>query len=127
MFTEGAAAAAGEGITAVIDAREPVRATDYPALEADGLTTAFRRTGHLVTASGRPVAAVESVYIPARVPPPVVRLLAMTAVPLGTALAPFRAWREELSPENGRTRGLLWLPGPWGDVPVALAWELIFQ
>jgi chorismate-pyruvate lyase len=119
LFTSRAAAAAGEPLTAVIDSRTVADPARYPELCADGYT-AFRRDGHLVTASGRPVAAVSSVYLPGRLPADTARLLARTCVPLGTALEPYGVEREELAPDGPRTRGLLRLHGR----PVALAWEL---
>lgn len=119
LFTRRAAQAAGEPLTARIDARTVADAADYPELRADG-GTALRRDGHLVTASGLPVAAVTSVYLPGRIPSGCCRLLARTTTPLGAALEPYGVRREELSPDGQRTRGLLWL----ADLPVALAWEL---
>jgi chorismate-pyruvate lyase len=119
LFTRQAEQAAGGPLTTRIDARTVADPADYPELAADG-ATALRRDGHLVTASGRPVAAVTSVFLPGRLPSTAVRLLARTATPLGAALEPYGVRREELSPEGPRTRGLLWLAGQ----PVALAWEL---
>jgi hypothetical protein len=122
LFTRRAANASGEPLTAVIDVRTVADPADYPELQASGLT-ACRRDGHLVTAgSHQAVAAVSSVYLPARIPPAAGRLLARTATPLGLALEPFGVWREELRATTGCTRGRLWLPGP--DRVVAVAWEM---
>lgn len=123
LFTHRAAQEAGEPLRAVVGARTVAVARDYPELDA-GDATALRRDGHLVTASGRRVAAVSSVYLPGRMPPEAAWLLARTSVPLGLALEPYGVHRDELEPQGERTRGLLRLPVPGGDVPVALAWEL---
>jgi hypothetical protein len=122
LFTHHAAAEAGEPLRAVIAARTACEAGDYPELRARGF--ACKREGHLVTASGRQVAAVSSVYLRDRIAPEAAWLLAHTSTPLGLALEPYGAWRENLEPDGERTRGLLKLPVPGGDVPVAMAWEL---
>jgi hypothetical protein len=119
LFTSRASVAAGEPLTAVIESRAVADPARYPELCAAGYT-AFRRDGRLVTASGKPVAAVSSVYLPGLLPAGTARLLARTATPLGLALEPYGVEREELSPDGPRTRGLLWLRGR----PVAMAWEL---
>lgn len=122
LFTKRAQEAAGEPLTAEI-ARTVVSAEDYPELASGRL--ACRRDGHLVTASGRAIAAVTSVYVPSRLPVRICLALAGTNEPLGRVLAPLGARREELSAEVGRSRGLLWLPGDGSEPPaiVALAWE----
>lgn len=122
LFTHHAAAEAGEPLRAVIAARTAVDASRYPELRARGF--ACKREGHLVTASGRRVAAVSSVYLRDRIPPEAAWLLARTSTPLGLVLEPYGAWRENLAPAGERTRGLLKLPAPGGDMPVAMAWEL---
>ena len=63
LFSERAAAAAGEPLLAVIASRTVADGAAFPELQADGATV-LRRDGRLVTASGRPVAAVTSVYLP---------------------------------------------------------------
>jgi hypothetical protein len=123
LFTHRAAQEAGEPLRAVVGARTVAVAADYPELQA-GDATALRRDGHLVTASGRRVAAVSSVYLPGRIPPEAAWLLAHTSTPLGLVLEPYGVWREPLEADGERTRGLLKLPGAGGDVPVAVAWEL---
>lgn len=123
LFTHRAAQEAGEPLRAVVGARTVAVAGDYPELEA-GDATALRRDGHLVTASGRRVAAVSSVYLPGRMPPEAAWLLGHTSAPLGLVLEPYGVWREPLEADGERTRGLLRLPGAGGDVPVAIAWEL---
>lgn len=120
LYTDRAAQRAGEDVTAVITVRRVTDAGAFPELRP-GLAsarTACRRDGHLVSVStGRPVAAVTSVYFPDVIPPDAARLLAETGTPLGRALAPYGVERRELPPQDGRTRALLWLP-------VAMAWEL---
>ena len=122
LFTHHAAAEAGEPLRAVIAARTAVDASRYPELRARGF--ACKREGHLVTESGRRIAAVSSVYLRDRIPPEAAWLLARTSTPLGLVLEPYGVWREDLAPDGERTRGLLKLPAPGGDVPVAMAWEL---
>lgn len=121
LYTQRAALAAGEELHAVVCARTAADPASYPELRARGIT-ALRREGQLAGESGRVVAMVASVYLPGRVPVYACRLLARTAVPLGSALEPYGAWRDELEPSGGWTRGLLYLPGC--PAPVAMAWEL---
>lgn len=119
LYTVRAAAACGEELHAVITSRAVADSACYPELQAGGATV-LQRAGQLVTASGRAVSAVRSAYVLGRVPLPAHRLLGCTAVPLGLALEPYGAEREELEPSGGWTRGLLWL----GRLPAAMAWEL---
>jgi hypothetical protein len=121
LYTGRAEAACGEKLHAVITGRSVVGPGRHPELKANGATI-LQRAGQLVTASGRAVSAVRSAYVLGRVPMPAHRLLGCTAVPLGTALEAFGAWRDELEPSGGWTRGLLYLPGC--PEPVAMAWEL---
>lgn len=117
LFTARAEAAAGAPLHMAVTART-VASDPAPELDAGGLTV-LRREGHLVTPGGRKVADVASEFVPGRLRPSAVRLLATTSVPLGTVLEPFGAEREELAPQDGRTRGLLRI----GGEPVAVAWE----
>jgi hypothetical protein len=121
LYTARASAACGEPLHAVIASRGVADPRRCPELRARG-ETVLSRAGQLVSESGRPVAAVASAYVLGRVPMPSRRLLARTTVPLGTALEPYGAWRDELEPSGGWTRGLLYLPGC--AAPVAMAWEL---
>jgi chorismate-pyruvate lyase len=121
LYTARAEAAAREAVHVVITARTAASPEECQQLQADDMTV-LRRDGELVTAGGRVVAVVTSWYAPGRMPMPAARLLARTAVPLGQALEAFGGWRDELEPQAGRTRGLLWLPG--GTLPAAMAREL---
>jgi hypothetical protein len=123
LFTDYAARVAGEDVNARIISCVQVSARIYPDLMPGlpGAGVAWRREGTLVTLSERPVAEIVSVYLPQRMPPSA-ELLLDAGVPLGRALAP-GVRREELPPGNGCTRGRLWIPGPDGEWPVALAME----
>jgi hypothetical protein len=121
LYTARASAACGEDLHAVITARTVADDGCFPELRACGMTV-LQRAGQLVTATGRAVSAVRSAYVPGRIPMPAHRLLGCTATPLGLALEPYGAQRDELEPSGGWTRGLLYLPGC--PEPVAMAWEL---
>lgn len=125
LFTDWAAAVTGEEITAWMTSISEVPADSYPELQPQlsGEHTATRREGLLITRSGQPVAEVSSVYLPGRLPAGAAGKL-HDGVPLGRALAP-RVRRQPLPGDAGRTRGLLWVPGPAGEWPAALAAELL--
>jgi hypothetical protein len=120
LYTVRASAAAGEELHAVITARTVAGPDCCPELQAGGAAV-LQRSGCLVGASGRAVSAVRSAYVLGRVPMPAHRLLGCTTVPLGLALEPYGAERDDLEPSGGWTRGLLYLPGC--TAPVAMAWE----
>jgi hypothetical protein len=124
LFTDWVTALTGEDVTAQVTS-STVPAGHYPELQPQlsGEHTATRREGLLVTGTGRPVARVSSVYLPGRMPPAAAGLL-KAGIPLGRALAP-AVRREPLPPAGGNSRGLLWIPGPAGEWPVAVATELL--
>jgi hypothetical protein len=124
LYTARASAACGEELHAVITSRTAADPGRFPELQAHG-ATALQRAGWLVSESDRIIASVRSVYLPGRIPVTARRVLARTAIPLGTALEPYGVHREELSPDGRWTRGLLYLPGR--AEPVAMAWELALQ
>jgi len=121
LYTVRASAACGEELHAVITARTVAASGKYPELRAAGASV-LERAGQLVSRSGRVFAAVRSAYVLGRVPIRAHRLLGCTAVPLGLALEPYGAWRDELDPDGAWTRGLLYLPSC--PEPVAMAREL---
>jgi hypothetical protein len=125
LFTDEAEAAAGEPVTIQVTSSIRVPAVHYPELlgHLTGERTAVRREGLLVTRSGRAVAEVTSAYLPGRLSPAARARLA-AGMPLGRALAPC-VRREPLPCRYGRTRGLLWVPGPGGEWPAAVASELV--
>jgi antitoxin (DNA-binding transcriptional repressor) of toxin-antitoxin stability system len=125
LFTDWAASVTGEKIRAWVTSVAEVPADSYPELQPQlsGEHTATRREGLLITESGRPVAEVTAVYLHGRMPDAAtVRL--RQGIPLGQSLAP-DVRRQPLEPDGIRTRGLLLIPGPDGEWPVAVASELL--